>query len=113
MTPQDHEEAAREVRVMLGRIPKGTTLSTLELAARLVDHPFSATERTPFCVGKAAKLLSRMAPHMGELATHDGEVINDPKGPTWRRWRWHGQSRDAELQERIRDQLSIDPNCYD
>lgn len=40
---------------------------------------------------KIAKLLARLAPHIGPpLATHDGETVTR-NGKTWRRWRWHGQ----------------------
>lgn len=44
-------------------------------------------------VSGLTRLLTRLAPHMHGLATHDGETITC-NGKTWRRWRWHGQKRE-------------------
>jgi hypothetical protein len=79
---------------MLGRLPKGAVLSTGELAARLVGVAISTTEKPPKCVGKAAKLLAKMAPRMKGFATHDGAVIVASDGSSRRRWRWHGQGKE-------------------
>lgn len=93
MTPQDINEAMGEVRAELGRLPKGATLSTGELAARLVGVTVSTTERPPQCLGKAAKLLAKMALHMpADIVSHDGPWKHDAIGRPRRGWRWHGQA---------------------
>lgn len=77
------------------------------LAAKLPDFVISsmnlAQQLCPFdtCPGwygitygtgiaELAQTLAKMAPYMGPLATHDGEVIYR-YGRQWRRWQWHGQ----------------------
>lgn len=40
--------------------------------------------------GKVSQILSRMAPHVGAMATHDGpEIVR--YGRKWKRWQWHPQ----------------------
>lgn len=52
----------------------------LALDHRLIAHKLSA--------GEMARILSRIAPYMPGLATHDGETMQR-YGRTWQRWRWH------------------------
>jgi hypothetical protein len=44
-------------------------------------------------VTKLSQLLTRMAPHLGDLCRHDGpEIIR--YGRKWRRWNWYGQKQE-------------------
>jgi hypothetical protein len=72
-------------RTYLGRVPEGTVLSTWDLAAKLL--PFKAELED---ARRLSQLLSRMAPYVKPLATHDGETIVR-YGRRWKRWQWHGQ----------------------
>lgn len=58
--------------------------STIELCNAL-GRPWSS----PATISAVAKKLARMAPHMPDVATHDGEIVKR-FGREWRRWRWHG-----------------------
>ena len=74
-------------RACLGRLPQGTVLSTWDLAVKLLPLKAELEDAR-----KLSQLLSRMAPYVEPLATHDGETIIR-YGRRWKRWQWHEQRK--------------------
>ena len=74
------------LRACLGRMKAGAVMSTFDLAG-IMDPALTKADR-----GKLAQLLSRMAPYVEPLATHDGETIIR-YGRRWKRWQWHEQRK--------------------
>ena len=76
------------LREYLSLAPRGTVLGTQALAEALHAKAF------PFTAGLDPKgtgsVLTKLAPWMGQLATHDGEKFF-AYGRQNVRWRWHGQ----------------------
>lgn len=77
------------MREHLASVPRGTTLSTAELATAM--HKKAG----PFTAGLSALalggILTRLAKWMGAaIVTHDGEIFF-AYGKQKQRWRWHGQ----------------------
>lgn len=72
-------------RAKLGQIARGETLTSFDFAG-ILDPNAEKEDRA-----KLAQILSRMAPFLGGLATHDGEKIIR-FGRQWQRWNWHGQA---------------------
>lgn len=93
--PWRQRNASVEValKIFLGQMPATLTFSTMELAARLVGAEIAEDKRPDETAAAVAKLLSRMAPYMAPLASHDGETIIR-YGRKRRRWRWHGQAKE-------------------
>jgi hypothetical protein len=80
------------LREYLASVPRGTVLSTKDLAAyvhemlRLQNGAMSLDEK------KTGTVLTKLAPWMGkQIATHDGEIFFT-FGKQNQRWRWHGQA---------------------
>lgn len=101
-----------EVRAILQGMHESAVLSTLELATFVVGAKYVGGTGPERPVVEAAQLLSRMAPHLPALATHDGEEIIR-YGRRWRRWQWHGQRRDGEHDmKHFRDKMRDEgPEC--
>lgn len=74
------------LRLYLAATPVGRVLSTVELSQAI------ATPETARDVGL---ILTKLAPWMGKLATHDGEAFI-AYGRANKRWRWHGQLERAD-----------------
>lgn len=84
----------RHVREYLAA-QRGITMGTIELAHALLGHdcahggrPAKGSQEHKDA-SELAQMLVKMAPHMGPLATHDGEKIIR-YGRQWQRWTWRG-----------------------
>jgi hypothetical protein len=75
------------MRDYLASVPRAQVLATSFLAGKL--HEILANDDLD--ASKISSILTKLAPWMGKLATHDGEVF-EAFGRINRRWRWHGQS---------------------
>lgn len=91
-------EVEVQLRAMLVQYQGAAPLSTWELACRLLGGawgPLTISKDKPeyATVKKLSHLLTRMAPHLGDLCRHDGpEIIR--YGRRWRRWNWYGQKQE-------------------
>lgn len=101
---QRNAEVERALREFLA--DEAGTFATFDLACRLWPQglqPANASQVT-----KLAQLLTRLAPYMGPLATHDGETITRYR-KRWRRWRWHGAKVDRyTAEDKVRDEIAND-----
>lgn len=94
---QRNAHVERAVRTYLAdKRYRGVNMGSIELAYALLGYD-TAHDGRPLPsslegknAAKLATLLTKMAPYMGPLATHDGEAIRH-FGKLGRRWRWHGQ----------------------
>ena len=80
------EEAMRK---HLAAVPRGTVLSTIELAEALLHYPVPLL--ADLDQRQVGSVLTKLAPWMSSLATHDGEEFI-AYGRKNKRWRWHGQA---------------------
>jgi hypothetical protein len=87
-------EVEVQLRAMLASY-QGAPLSTWQIASELLGKWRSSVgaPATDPEVKKLSHLLTRMAPHLGDLCRHDGpEIIR--YGRKWRRWNWYGQKQE-------------------
>lgn len=78
---QRNELIETSLREYLAAVPRARTMSTAELARELCPGDPKYT----------GSVLTKLAPWMSSLATHDGEEFI-AYGRKNRRWRWHGQA---------------------
>lgn len=74
-----NEQLAAKVREFLAGVDARKSYDTMALAYRLTGIDSEHT----------ARRLTKLAQHMPDVASHDGQTVTRG-GRSWTRWRWHG-----------------------